>query len=669
MSALPQPQPLTRSLLEGNFPFDVVSRIARADRFNRDGVYAAHKWWARRPPGVIRALLLASCLPADTTAAQFWEHYRADTPALAGWHVGDPFMGGATTLVEAGRLGADVTGIDVDPLAVLIASEELTEIGDLQAFEQAAAALLAYLTECCGELYGMSEDPSPAPLHYFYLRRVTCDSCQTDSLMYRSPVLARDVGKSGAVVRERGYEVFCPDCRQLRHLPHGRKGFRCCGRLHRLDRGTYSRAGHTCPGCRSKRTHQQLATGRLPRELIAVEETVTGAKRRFRAPAPPDLAQLQQAQATVADLADRLPTASLEGIDSGRARLYGFETVADLFNPRQQLVFASAFNWLDGQEDLPPATVSRLRLAMSNALSSNNTLCGYATDYGRLAPLFNGVRSYAMPVLSVELNPLHPSSGRGTLTATLRRMRQSLQEQTRRHVIDADGQVKQQEFQARRTNSHHVVCQSADRRFPDKQGRCDVIVTDPPYFDFIAYSDLSLLYRAWLWPDDQDGSLGGRPIYPVGQDPVKDFGTRLGRALRTAAASLVAGGTMTFTFHSTNPDAWDALSAALRKAKLRVTALFPVWTDARAAAHAHPGNCEWDVVFICRPASEAPVPALEATVEGWLARLGPDAPRGNDLANLKLGLQAALDANTEESREQGRADGGAEGQTCRRGAD
>lgn len=62
-------------------------------------------------------------------------------------------MGGATTLVEAARLGADVTGIDVDPLAVLIAREELSELGDPAAFRAAADDLLSYLRDCCSELY------------------------------------------------------------------------------------------------------------------------------------------------------------------------------------------------------------------------------------------------------------------------------------------------------------------------------------------------------------------------------------------------------------------------------------------------------------------------------------------------------------------------------------
>lgn len=634
-----------RSLLESGFPYAEVSAVARADRYSRDGVYAAHKWWARRPPSVIRALLLASTLSANTTPDAFWTLYGDDSPALAGLHVGDPFMGGATTLVEAARLGATVTGIDVDPLAVLIAREELAELGDPAAFADAADELLAYMRESYGALYGI-EAHRPEPLHYFYLRRITCGDCATESLMYRSPVLARDVGKKGSVVRRRGSEVFCPDCRKLRHLPEGRKGFRCCGRLHRLDRGTYERAAHTCPGCGVRRKHEHLRTGLLPRELIAVEETVAGGRRRIRTPTAADLSLIDAADDSAVGLSGRPNHAELKGIDGGRPLLYGLETVADLFTSRQRLVFAGALAWIDGRQLLSPSIVIRLRLAVSNALGANNVLCGYATDYGRLAPLFNGVRSYAMPVLSVELNPLHQSAGRGTLAATLRRLKRSLVTEARRHVHDpATGEIVERTFTARRSSQHHVACQSADRSFPAKLGRCDVIVTDPPYFDFIAYSDLSLVHRAWLSSDSGDGSLSGRPIYPVGDDPVADFGGRLGRAFAKAARALKPGGLLTFTFHSTNPDAWRALSGALRNAGLWVTAVFPVWTDARAAAHAHPGNCEWDVVFTCRPALDDKPPILEATVEDWCEQLGQDAPANNDLINLSLGLDAARQAN------------------------
>ena len=290
----------------------------------------------------------------------------------------------------------------------------------------------------------------------------------------------------------------------------------------------------------------------------------------------------------------------MESADYGRPGLYGVSTAGDLFSFRQQAVFVTAFDWinsLEASEDIR----RRLRLGVSNALSTNNLLCGYATDYGRLAPLFAGVRSYAMPVLSVELNPLHPDAGRGTFTATMRRIQHSLSAEYRRHVLDPrSGRVLKQTFKSRAHFSvSNLACQSAERGFPSHSGKFDLILTDPPYFDFISYSDLSLFYRVWLWPES-DGSLGKEPIYPQKDNAKSEFGVRLGNALSKASDALKPESMLVFTFHSTNPEAWDALVEALTRAELMVTAAFPVWADARAAAHAHPGNCEWDLVFTCR---------------------------------------------------------------------
>jgi putative DNA methylase len=649
-------QPLTPSVrlslaassyLETDFPYREVSYVARADRFSRDGVYAAHKWWARRPPSVIRALLLAAVLPSGTSHNEFWKHYGADDTPLAGLHVGDPFMGGATTLVEAGRLGAAVTGIDVDPLAVLIAREELSPAEAPEIYSVAARDLIEHLRRACGGMYSANEDGA-IPLHYFWLREVRCATCGYISLLYRNLILARDLGKKGAVVRERGSEVFCPECRTLHHLPEDSKVLSCCGKLQNLESGTFARGAHKCPGCGQRRKHEQLKTARLPRVLIAIEETRPASRRRFRSPTHMDLANLRSAHDAAAKRSRDIPNASLDYIDYGRPAIYGMSTVGDLFSPRQQVVFVEAFEWLD-RGTLAPSLKRRLQLAVSNALAANNMLCGYAIDYGRLAPLFGGVRSYSMPILSVELNPLHPTAGRGTLAATLRRVQKSTAAQYQRYTFDPHSlKTERATLTARRPTSYHVECQSAENGFPGYLGVCDVMLTDPPYFDYIAYSDLSLMFRSWIW-SVTGGALGGDSIYPKRSDPVGSFATHLGQAFASAHDALRPDGALIFTFHSTNPDAWKSLSRALRAASLVVTAVFPVWTDAGGVAHAHPGNCEWDLVFTCRPAETGVAPSLPGSINTWLSRFGQEfSPVGKDLDNLRLGLEAAHWVNNTE---------------------
>jgi putative DNA methylase len=625
-----------QTLLEADFPYAEVSALARRDRFSNDHVYAVHKWWARRPPAVIRALLLAAVLPAGTSEADFWAAFAAEDMPLEGKVVGDPFLGGATSLVEASRLGADVTGIDVDPLAVRVARVELGRL-DAEDFARQGQKLLAHLRGRHACLYP-AEDDGVAPLHYFWLREAECGGCGESSLIYRDPWLVRDRGRAGAVVREEGGVAFCPDCRALHRLEPDRKTFNCCGRRHRLDRGTYSRGRFGCPRCGVRVTNEELAVGTLPSRLIAVEETVEGKRRRLREPEPEDLAAVETASSLDPGAAARLAATGLEDVDSGRPASYGFASVADLFGPRQLAVFADAFAWIRGEE-AKGSTRDALLLAASNALGANNRLCGYATDYGRLSALFSGVRAYSMPVLSVELNPLHQSAGRGTIAATLRRVGRSASSTVRRHALTPGGEMVDHEFPAHGEGRRALRCSSADRALPLDLGRFDLVLTDPPYFDFIPYSDLSLLYRAWLAPEAEAERLGGAPIYPVGDDAVAEFAGRLGRAFSNVREALSPGAPLVFTFHSANPDAWEAVERALAAARFSVHAVFPVWADGRSGSHGHEGNCEWDLVFVCR--AGGPRPMLRPTIEGWKRRLGEERLEQSDLRSMALGLEMA----------------------------
>ena len=104
-------------------------------------VYKMHRYFARRPWSVFRALI---------------EHY-----SNPGSIVLDPFCGGGVTVVEGLRLGRKVIGVDLNPLATFITRMEVTDVDvdELQAaFEQVEAACrekieALYMTSCpkCGE--------------------------------------------------------------------------------------------------------------------------------------------------------------------------------------------------------------------------------------------------------------------------------------------------------------------------------------------------------------------------------------------------------------------------------------------------------------------------------------------------------------------------------------
>src|SRR4051812_40828586 len=88
------------ALIESRFPYRILSRVASADRRAKDPAYLAHRWWARRPPSIVRAILLGLGPTANEEA--LWKMFAAaDAMPLQGHNVLDPFVGGGSTLVEA----------------------------------------------------------------------------------------------------------------------------------------------------------------------------------------------------------------------------------------------------------------------------------------------------------------------------------------------------------------------------------------------------------------------------------------------------------------------------------------------------------------------------------------------------------------------------------------
>ena len=626
-----------RALIERWFPYREISQIAEIDRRAKDPKYSAHPWWARRPPGVFRGVLLGAALKSTLTPEKFWELFASDAPTLAGLTVEDPFAGGGTTVMEASRLGAGVVASDIDPLSVEIVRHQLS-ILSTHGLQEAGAALFEHLKKKAGTYFGSTRS-GWLPLHYFYLRKVRCPSCDTEAPLYRDLIIARDRGKHGSVVRDFSILAFCPDCLGLHPLSSlDRTEIQCCGKRHKLSRGTFHRGAFHCPVCHERSLNRTLKTGTAPRILLAIEETRTqpDGVRRFRSPARSDHALLDKAAADVRLHARRLkiPETTFAVVRrDARPRSFGIHKHRELFSDRQLVFFGHAFKWLHDAELSKPVKRA-MTLAVSSALSTNNVLCGYARDYGRLAQLFS-IKHYALPVLSVELNPLHPFAGRGSLARTLTRVYQSSSEAAGRYIWDFAGEkvVKKRLTFDRKKTGQRVFLGSAERTLKGKKS--DLCVFDPPYFDYIAYDELSDFYRSWHGLR----RLGGAPLLPDDVDPVGSFSDRLARCLVGISSRVASGRPMIFTFHSTSADAWKAIGNALDRARIFATALWPVKCDVHMGHHSKPGNCEWDIVVVCRRARECAPVRCALAVEGWLANL-PDVSVGEaDKEGMRLAIE------------------------------
>ncbi|MYE15851.1 MAG: DUF1156 domain-containing protein [Gemmatimonadetes bacterium] len=623
------------TFLESDFPYRDLSLVISAERRGQDPAYRMHGWWARRPPALLRAVLIASTLDSQVDREGFWATFASDDRLLSGRKVFDPFAGGGSTLVEAARLGADVVGGDIDPLAVEITQAELTP-PDPEAVRTTGQTLLDELGQSLGYLYPSVE--GAVPLHYFHVPIVRCSHCKEPGPLYRKLVLVRDAGKPGAVVRDTAGTAFCPSCFGLQHLTKpDASDIKCCDTTWKLDVGTFSRFRYHCPHCGHKSSHSELSTGLAPWRLVAVEETVDGQRRRLRAPTKEDIGALDRANRELAEVGGSLhmPEGNIQvGNGDRRPLTFGIKKFRQLFTSRQLLVLGSA--WRDLERLEVEASLARaLRLALSNALTTNNRLCGYATDYGRLSGLF-AVRGYSIPALPVELNPLHATAGRGTLAACIARVSRGGTVPVRRLTWSPIKQeaIPQMMHLTVRQATIDVQCRAADTDLSD-EAPADLCVFDPPYYDYIRYDEMSAFHRAWLG----NPQLAGPPLLPPNGDGREAFGNHLGRCFERIVEAVRGDRPVTFTFHSTNPLAWEAIGVAMDQAKLKCTAVWPVLSDSHMGHRGRPGNAEWDLLIVCRPSQHTTCIPLLQTVDEWVESVEPLVVGEADLDSMLLAIE------------------------------
>jgi hypothetical protein len=124
-----------KTCLEVDFPILPINRISQIEGNAGKPIYQLSKWWARRRSSVFRAMLLAAAIKAPEDAAQaakaVWDVYYANHQkkgALKHLKVADIFMGGGTTIVEGSRLGMEMYGCDLNPVAWFVVKNEMARV-------------------------------------------------------------------------------------------------------------------------------------------------------------------------------------------------------------------------------------------------------------------------------------------------------------------------------------------------------------------------------------------------------------------------------------------------------------------------------------------------------------------------------------------------------------
>lgn len=634
--------------------------IALREGNSKKPIYCIHKWWARRLGSVFRTLLILAMTPSrrkmGRIASQFYE--RQDFGGLA---VLDPFMGGGTSIVEASKCGAMAIGVDIDPVAWFVTKKEIEPCPT-----DAIRAALHTVDRAVGEeirsyyqTRASSGEVVPV-IYYFWVDLVTCPACGAQFEGHLHYQLCRD--------RAEGEQtVFCRACHSIARVSLSHNLYLCpeCGDTTDIRKGTVRLGRFACPDCghRAPLVSAQRPDGPRPKRLFAVEYEVRDASgavsREYKPADATDLALFEKAQGRFRELEGELPfprqEIPLAGRNDPRPVSHGYKYYHQLFNTRQLLCLSLLYSEI--REIACDDVREYLIAAFSNSLSSNNMLCSYAFDYRKLTPLF-GIHAFNVVTRPVENNVWGGTEkyGRGSFLNCVLRMLRAKEYAERpyetrydrgrvEHVYTGEKVTVKVTADADRWYRGEARALLLNRSSTDltelRDDSIDLVLTDPPYYDNLSYSELSDFFYVWLrdqLPSDsmasrEDSTPYLRALYAKSNcDPShRRFVRDLTRVFAHCRRVLKPGGLMVLTFHHRGLQAWDALARALLGARFVVSNVFPLRSEGNSGFHSTSGTIKWDCVLVCRPKGKDSGPkrtsqsgylrSLRAGHSRWEARL------------------------------------------------
>ena len=368
----------------------------------------------------------------------------------------------------------------------------------------------------------------------------------------------------------------------------------------RIGAGTMSRNGATCPSCGMITTMEDIRFEGRAGRLGAVMTTVVvdGPKgKAYRLPTEHELAVTEvseeRLQAVYAEIPFGLPEDPLPSKEAlgFRVPLYGFNTWRKLFTNRQLLAlgeFVRALRELPDQLAGWPLEWRESLVAgcipiISRMADRGSTLATWTNDRETIRSTF---ARFALPITwdFSESAPLSDTTG-GFLQSI------NWVSEVYEHLQKSTDTVR---------NGKSVLGSA----ITSSSDSVDLIVTDPPYYDAIPYSDLMDFFYVWLrrsvqrLSEDVDAvfsdRLGPKWNHDAGDGELIDDASRFGGdkarskrnyedgmadAFGSCHTALRPDGRLVVVFANKQPDAWETLVAALIRAGFVVDGSWPIQTE------------------------------------------------------------------------------------------
>lgn len=657
--------------IERGFPIERVNEIAekesRAKQYYRP-IYTMHKWWARRPGSLFRAITLYSLFDEETTTDSvevhepgknqtlgdngssteelvdaisevsmenpepLWNFYSKDV-RIEGKKILDPFMGGGTSLVEGSRFGVDSVGVDLNPVAWFITKKEL-EAGQTTA-EELEEAFQQVEEDVADEILQYYKTPCPngdhdADVMYnFWIKELDCISCGETIPLFNDYRVA-----AGRYENDDKYNVYCPECDSVTLVDGWQSESRCkeCNHEWVPKNGNVTRGGDcACSNCGQKFSMVDAVEEQngYDLRLYAVEyycahcddqEHAKSAVKGYKDAAEADRQLYDTAVAAwesneslheyVPD--ERIPRGAITAASSVSGNdvfQHGYETWTDMFNERQLLCLSTLLRSIDHVENASAREF--LLLAFTESLNFNTMMVPYQAARNHTNHVFKS-NSFAPPRKSSEGNVWGTEYGIGRFRSTFGMILNAVayaNAPTDRYI--KDGETTETAGFAQPIGENTEICHDDMRNITAKD-EYDAVITDPPYYDNIIYSEVADYYYVWQkiliegeYPGfDQEKTPRTESIVtnPYLDKTAEDFEHEMGQALTVIKRALKSDGTLAFTYHHSDSESWGELLESLCETGFEITATYPINSDMQKFIGGE--SVSFDIVIVARPTDE-----------------------------------------------------------------
>lgn len=623
------PSPGPRALENENFPFEVLSHIAETESWRKEinrPTTHIHKWWAQRLGTVFRAITIGAFAPANADILDlFYKPTR-----IPNGKVFDPFMGSGTTLAEVVKLGARAIGRDINPVAYFLVKCALS-VHDRKAILATFKAIERDVAWQLKSYYRISLPNGAVAdvLYYFWVKTLGCPSCNASVDLFSSYIFARHAYAK----KFPKAQAVCPHCGGINEILIDANKVRCssCDRTFDPRHGPARGQSATCPSCTHTFSIAKTirATGKPPtHRLYAKLLLLPDGRKAYHAITDEDRALYEDAEYALSKRANPYPIVGIKpGYNTNQALGYNYRHWHEMFNARQLLCLSILADRIRAIGD--PVLRELFTCLFSGALEFNNMFASYKGEgtgavrhmfahhifkpervpleanlwgteksSGSFSTMFEGrirrALDYADDPFELWLNPVNGAKSTEKVYGLSERIGLPIAETFQGF---ADGKRV------------YLSCgDSGAIDLPDKS--VDVVVTDPPFFDNVHYSQLADFFHVWqrhiLGPDGYREPETTRSPKEVQNDDGDQFTDRLGAAWSEACRILKDGGLLAFTYHHSRPEGWRCVLQALMQAGFGITAVHPIKAEMSVAMPKHQAKepIDLDIILVCRKRAE-----------------------------------------------------------------